>query len=152
MECNKMDMMESKLAQIAMAISALCGFMGSYFMDLTANNTEQYLAVICVMLLDGFFGIIAGIKREGFKTYKALNVLKNIFAWELILTVILSIELGFTGTGWLSETILAPFLVFQLISALKNASMAGFIKNELLNEILDRIDKHKGERDEKTTK
>ena len=152
MECNKMDMIQSKLAQIAMAISALCGFMGSYFMDITANNTEQYLAVICVMLLDGFFGIIAGIKREGFKTYKALRVLKNIFAWELILTVILSIELGFTGTGWLSETILAPFLVFQLISALKNASMAGFIKNELLNEILDRIDKHKGERNEKTTK
>ena len=126
--------------------------MGSYFMDLTANNTEQYLAVICVMLLDGFFGVIAGIKREGFKTYKALRVLKNIFAWELILTVVLSIELGFTGTGWLSETILAPFLVFQLISALKNASMAGFIKNELLNEILDRIDKHKGERNERTSK
>lgn len=147
-----MDMIQSKLAQIAMAISALCGFMGSYFMDLTMGNSEQYLAVICVMLLDGFFGIIAGIKREGFKTYKALRVLKNIFAWELILTVILSIELGFTGTGWLSETILAPFLVFQLISALKNASMAGFIKNELLNEILDRIDKHKGERNEKTTK
>ena len=152
MECNKMDMIQSKVTQFIMGVSALCGFMGSYFMDLTANNTEQYLAVICVMLLDGFFGIIAGIKREGFKTYKALRVLKNIFAWELILTVILAIELGFTGTGWLSETILAPFLVFQLISALKNASMSGFIKNELLNEILDRIDKHKGERNEKTTK
>lgn len=152
MECNKMEMIQSKVTQFAMGASALCGFMGSYFMDLTANNTEQYLAVICVMLLDGFFGIIAGIKREGFKTYKALRVLKNIFAWELILTVILAIELGFTGTGWLSETILAPFLVFQLISALKNASMSGFIKNELLNEILDRIDKHKGERNEKTTK
>jgi small basic protein len=147
-----MEMIQSKVTQFAMGVSALCGFMGSYFMDLTANNTEQYLAVICVMLLDGFFGIIAGIKREGFKTYKALRVLKNIFAWELILTVILAIELGFTGTGWLSETILAPFLVFQLISALKNASMSGFIKNELLNEILDRIDKHKGERNEKTTK
>ena len=152
MECNKMEMIQSKVTQFTMGVSALCGFMGSYFMDLTANNTEQYLAVICVMLLDGFFGVIAGIKREGFKTYKALRVLKNIFAWELILTVILSIELGFTGTGWLSETILAPFLVFQLISALKNASMAGFIKNELLNEILDRIDKHKGERNEKTSK
>tara|TARA_R100000951_G_scaffold109886_1_gene107478 strand:- start:6558 stop:6917 length:360 start_codon:yes stop_codon:yes gene_type:complete len=115
-------------------------------MKLTTDNVEQYLAVVSVMLLDGFFGIIAGIKREGFKTYKALRVLKNIFAWELILTAILSIELGFTGTMWLSETILAPFLVFQLISALKNASMAGFIKNELLNEILDKIDKHKGER------
>ena len=115
-------------------------------MELTMGNSEQYLAVIAVMLLDGFFGVIAGVKREGFKTYRALRVLKNIFAWELILTVILSIELGFTGTWWLSETILAPFMIFQLISALKNASMAGFIKNELLNEILDRIDKHKGNR------
>jgi len=147
-----MEMIQSKVTQFIMGVSAICGFMGSYFMDLTANNTEQYFAVICVMLLDGFFGIIAGIKREGFKTYKALRVLKNIFAWELILTVILSIELGFKGTGWLSETILAPFLVFQLISALKNASMAGFIKNELLNEILDRIDKHKGARNEGTSK
>jgi 4-hydroxybenzoate polyprenyltransferase len=115
-------------------------------MDLTLGNLEQYLAIIAVMLLDGFFGLIAGIKREGFKTYKALKVLKNIFAWELILTAILSIELGFTGTGWLSETILVPFIIFQLISALKNASMAGFIQNDLLNEILDRIDKHKGNR------
>jgi len=39
-----------------------------------------------------------------------------------------------------------------LISALKNASMGGFIKNELLNEILDRIDKHKGARNEGTSK
>jgi small basic protein len=146
---KKMDILKSTWVQLALGFSSLCGFMGSYFMDLTADNAEQYLAVIYVMLLDGFFGILAGIKREGFRTYKALKIIKNIFAWELILTVILSIELGFAGTSWLSETILAPFLVFQLISSLKNASMAGFIKNELLNEILDRIDRHKGVRGEK---
>ena len=143
---DKMILLKSTTTQLAMGISTFCGFMGSYFMNLTANNTEQYLAVVAVMLLDGFFGVIAGIKREGFKTYKALKVLKNIFAWILILTAILSIELGFKGTSWLSETILAPFMVFQMVSALKNASMAGFIKNELLNEILDRIDSHKGKR------
>jgi len=115
-------------------------------MEVTMGNAEQYMAVMLVLLLDGFFGIIAGIRREGFKTYKALKVLKNMFAWVVILTVILSIELGFQGTSWLSETIIAPFMVFQMASALKNASMAGFIKNELLNEILDRIDSHKGKR------
>jgi small basic protein len=143
---DKMEILKSGAVKLLMGISTFCGFIGSYFMNLTADNVEQYLAVVAVMLLDGFFGIIAGVKREGFKTYKALKIIKNIFAWELILTVILSIEIGFAGTGWLSETILAPFLVFQIVSALKNASMAGFIKNELLNEILDRIDKHKGER------
>ena len=47
----------------------------------------------------------------------------------------------------MSETVLIPFMVFQLISALKNASMAGLIKATELNKILDRIDKHKGFRE-----
>ena len=132
--------------KITIAGTASIGFICSYFLELTMANAEQYLAVAAVLLLDGFFGIIAGIKREGFKTYKALKVLKNIFTWELILTAVLMIEKGFVGTWWLSETIITPFIVFQLASALKNASMAGFIKNELLNIILDKIDKHKGER------
>jgi hypothetical protein len=41
-------------------------------------------------------------------------------------------------------------MVFHIISSLKNASMAGFIKVGLLNEILDIIDKHKGIRDEES--
>lgn len=122
------------------------GFLCSYFLDLTLPHSEQFMAIVAVLSLDGFFGVIAGVKREGFKTYKALKVLKSIFAWIVILAVILSIEMGFPKTNWLSETIIPPFIVFQLISALKNASMAGFIKNELLNTILDSLDKHKGKR------
>ena len=109
-------------------------------------NFEQYLAVVAVIWLDGVFGIWAGIKREGFKTYKALKITRNTFVWLAILTVILMIEKGFTGSGWLSEVISVPFMVLQLISALKNASMAGLIKVNELNKILDRIDKHKGVR------
>ena len=143
---TKMDLLKSTWINMIMAFATACTFVGTYFMNLTADNTEQYLALTSVVLLDGFFGLIAGIKREGFKTYKAIKVLKTLFAWILILTVILSVELGFKGTSWLSETILMPFMIFQLISALKNASMAGFIKTELLNKILDKIDQHKGER------
>ena len=127
-----------------MAGTASTSFLCSYFLNLTINNVDQYLAIVAVLLLDGFFGVWAGCKREGFKTYKALRVLKNIVTWVVILTVILMVEKGFAGSGWLSETIIIPFMVFQLISALKNASMAGFIKMDELNKILDRIDKHKG--------
>lgn len=141
-----MMVLKNTYLMIGMGFSGGCAFIASYLMNVTMGNAEQYMAVMLVLLLDGFFGIIAGMKREGFKTYKALKVLKNMFAWVVILTVILSIELGFKGTSWLSETIIAPFMVFQMVSALKNASMAGFIKNELLNEILDRIDSHKGKR------
>jgi phage-related holin len=132
--------------KVTVAGTATIGFFCSYFLNLTMDNAEQFLAVAAVLLLDGFFGVIAGIKREGFKTYKALKVIKSLVTWEVILTAILMIEKGFTGTSWLSETVITPFIVFQLMSALKNASMAGFIKNELLNIILDRIDNHKGKR------
>jgi hypothetical protein len=135
------------------SLSAGVTFMCSYFMKLTMANSDQYLAVVGVMFLDGIFGMIAGARREGFQTRKALQVLRNTFAWLVILTGILMVEQGFAGTAWLSEVIVIPFMIFQIISALKNASMAGFIKASLLNEILDKIDQHKGirKKDEEST-
>ena len=132
---------------ITLSLTTACAFIGSYFMNLTADNIEQYLSVAFVIFADGFFGVWAGVKREGFRTYKALSVLKTFIFWVVMLSAILTIEKGFTGTSWLSETIMAPFLVFQLISILKNASMVGVVKNELLTQILDKLDKHKGDRD-----
>jgi len=110
------------------------------------GNAEQYLALIAIVFIDGFFGIAAGIKREGFQTRKAVRVLQRAITWMVLLTGVLMVEKGFAGTSWLSETIIVPFIVLQLISALKNASMAGFIKAEELNQLLDRIDNHKGKR------
>ena len=131
---------------ITLSLTTACAFIGSYFMNLTADNIEQYLSVAFVIFADGFFGVWAGVKREGFRTYKALSVLKTFTFWVIMLSAILTIEKGFTGTSWLSETIMAPFRVFQLISILKNASMVGVVKNELLTQILDKLDKHKGDR------
>ena len=125
-------------------IASFCTYMCTYLFNLSMENMEQYLAVVAVLWLDGIFGIWAGIKREGFKTYKALKITRNTFVWLAILTVILMVEKGFAGTAWLSEVVVVPFMILQLISALKNASMAGLIKMEHLNKILDRIDKHKG--------
>lgn len=120
------------------------GFICSYFMELTMQNAEQYLAISTLVFADGFFGILAGIKREGFKTYKAIKILRTLIFWIIMLTVILVIEKSIPGAGWLSETMLMPLVIFQLISTVKNASMAGFIKGNVLNQILDNIDKHKG--------
>jgi hypothetical protein len=126
-----------------LASTITLSFVCSYFLNLAMDNADQYLAIVAVIFMDGFFGIIAGIKREGFKTYKAIRVLKTLVAWILTLTVLLMVEQGFKGTSWLSETILMPLIIFQLISSLKNAADAGFIKNELVTEILKKIDQHK---------
>jgi phage-related holin len=128
---------------IILSITIIVTFLCSYFGKLVIDNSDQYLAVIAVAFMDGFFGIIAGTKKEGFKTFKAIKILKTVFTWIVILTVLLMVERGFKGTAWLSETIIVPFIVFQFISTLKNAAQAGFIKNSLLNDVLSRIDKHK---------
>jgi phage-related holin len=136
-----------KTNSIFLAIAATTttmSFICSYFLELYMGNLEQYLGLVAVIFIDGFFGIIAGTKREGFQTRRAVSVLQRAVTWVIFLTVILMVEKGFAYTAWLSETIIVPFIVLQLISALKNASMAGFIKADLLNEILDRIDNHKG--------
>ena len=138
--------MKPSLSLILSSISMTAAFVCSYFMEITMQNAEQYLAITALIFADGFFGVIAGIKREGFKTYKAFKILKNLIFWIIFLTVILGIEANFSGTFWLSETIITPLIILQLISALKNASMAGFVKIDELNKILDKIDKHKGER------
>ena len=134
-----------KLAILTSSMSI--GFICSYFMELTMQNAEQYLAITTLVFADGFFGVIAGIKREGFKTYKAIKILKTLIFWVIMLTLILVIEKSIPGAGWLSETMLMPLVIFQLISTIKNASMAGFIKTSVLNKILDTIDKHKGIRE-----
>ena len=122
--------------KVILASSAFMGYVCDHILNITMTYNEQFLTVGFVVLLDGFFGVLAGIKREGFKT---------MCIWWIILFVILSIQASF-NVSWLSGTIVLPFMVFQIISALKNASMAGFIKMELLNEILDKIDNHKGKR------
>ena len=134
---------------LLVTVTTVCAFLGTYFLNLTADNAEQYLAIVAVVFVDGFFGVWAGTKKVGFQTRKAMKVLQTLFAWVMILSVILMVEKGFDGTFWLSETFCAPFIVFQLISALKNAHTVGVISNSVLSEILEKIDQHKFNHDKK---
>jgi phage-related holin len=135
--------MKTTLMAIVLSVTTATSFICTYFFNLTLHYGDQYLALCAVVLLDGFFGVIAGTKREGFQTRKAIKVLRTLVTWIMFLTVLLVVEKGFPATGWLSETILFPFIVFQIMSALKNAANAGFIKADLLKHILEKFDKHK---------
>ena len=128
---------------LLVTVTTVCAFLGTYFLNLTADNAEQYLAIVAVVFVDGFFGVWAGTKKIGFQTRKTVKVLQTLFAWVMILSAILMVEKGFDGTFWLSETFCAPFIVFQLISALKNANTVGVINNSVLSQILAKIDQHK---------
>lgn len=140
---EKSELLNHFWVKLMLVLSAGGAFILSFFADVALQNFEQYLSISVVVLLDGFFGIIRAVKQKDFRTYKAVLVLKRLFAWIMILTAILSIEVAFSGTGWLSETLIMPFIVFQLLSILKNAALAGFINSDLVNQLLKNIDKHK---------
>lgn len=118
-------------------------FLISYVWNLSLSNWEQYFALTLSISIDGIFGMINGTRKEGFKTFKALNILKSMFTWIVILTCILVTEKAFPEASWLSETFIIPVITFMFISALKNASQSGLIQAELLNSIMTKIDQHK---------
>lgn len=128
---------------ITLSVTSILTFITSYFTGIVLPNAAQYISIVLVVLLDGFFGIWAGSIREGFKTFKALKIPKTVMFWIILLTVIISIEDAFIGIKWLSSTIVVPFLVFQIISILKNASKVGMIPEGTLLVLLSKIDKHK---------
>jgi hypothetical protein len=104
---------------IALSFTTAVSFVCSYVYNLTMDNFEQFMSLIAVVMLDGFFGVLAGMKREGFQTKKAIKVLRTAVTWIVILTVLLLVEKGFKGTSWLSETVIIPFIVFQVISGIQ---------------------------------
>jgi len=126
-----------------LTITTMLSFIGSYFLGITVENSKEYIALGLVIFVDGFFGIWAGCIREGFKTYKAIKVLKTFIFWTILLTTLLAVEKSYMEVSWLSQTVLIPFLVFQIVSILKNATMAGFVKRDFLQDMLKNIDKHK---------
>jgi hypothetical protein len=106
-------MKTTSITTILYSASTVLAFICTYFFNMAMANSEQYLALVGVVMTDGFFGVIAGTKREGFKTYKALKVLQTMVVWIIFLTILLFIEKGFPGTGWLSETILIAIYYFS---------------------------------------
>jgi hypothetical protein len=48
---------------LLLSLTTIFAFIGTYFLNMTVNNLEQYLAVALVVFADGFFGIWAGVKR-----------------------------------------------------------------------------------------
>lgn len=124
-------------------ISAICTFLVTYFLKLGMDNVEQYLALVGVILFDGFMGIWRSIKEKDFRTYRAINTLKKLFTWFFILTISLLIEQGFPEITWISETLVIPFIIFEFISGVKNASLIGLIDLKFLKF----IDQHKTLRD-----
>ena len=120
-------------------ISAMLGYMEVIIFE----NIDMFRAISFVVFIDFVFGVIKAIKFGRFRVNRAMKVVYYLVSYWMILFVVLSIEKSHSSAFWLSEAVFLPIIIFQLISALKNASLIGAIPQGLLLKILESIDKHK---------
>lgn len=114
-----------------------------YFQLTIIENKDLFIAILIVVLGDFFFGTAYAIKRNIWETQKAMKVIYYVFAYSVIVFVVLAIEKAHPSAFFLSDAIIMPILLFQTISMLKNASLVGWIPKGSLLEILKKIDNYK---------
>jgi phage-related holin len=133
----------SKQTLMIGSISGIIAFICAFYLNLTIGSILQYFIIVSAVFTDGFFGMIAGVKSEGFETRKALKIIKSLTYYSIALTAMLSIELVTPEVHWLSELFIIPFITFQIISIGKNIARCGWIKNAKVLKLLSKIDQHK---------
>lgn len=120
--------------------------MGIVFSDLIQmilNEKDQFIAIFFVVVLDTILAMIKAYRDSSFQTNKAFkSVVRLVLFWGLLATV-LTIEKAFIFASFLSEAIILPILLFQLMSIVKNLNLLGFINGDLATRILSKIDNHK---------
>jgi phage-related holin len=128
---------------IMAALVAIIGGIFGYFKVIYFDNVEMFEAIAWVVVIDFLAGVSVAFKSDKFQTKKALKLVYYLATYWTLLAMVLQVEKGFPSAFWLSEAIIMPILVFQVISVLKNLNLLGIIQNPLLTEILTKIDKHK---------
>lgn len=139
MKKQKINMMKLKILIGAFSIGAVF----SEFIEDVLNARWQFLSILFIVGIDLFFGIVKALKNDEFRTTKALVGVYRLVSFWALLAVVLTIERGFSFASFLSEAILLPIIIFQLISALKSMQVLGIISGDMITSILKRIDHHK---------
>lgn len=124
-------------------IITICTSLLAYSKLLIFDNIDLFRAIGIVVFVDWIFGVAIAFKDKKFKTQKALKIIYYLFTYWSMLFTVLAIEKGFPSAFWLTEGIIMPILVFQLISIIKNLIILGVINNTLAKQIFKNIDRYK---------
>ena len=125
------------------AFTTATAFLLGYFNVIILDNVNLFMAVFIVCSGDWIFGVLRSLQDKQFETRKAMKIVWYLTGYWTILFIVLSIEKAHQAAFFLSEAIILPIIVFQLISLLKNASLLGVIPQGLLLTILQNIDSYK---------
>ncbi|TXD47325.1 phage holin family protein [Polaribacter sp. IC073] len=131
--------MKTKILITAFSFGAIF----SEVIDLFLTEKWQFAAIFCVVVLDASLAMLKALKEAKFETNKAFKAVKTLVIFWLLLATVLIIEKGFPFASFLSEAVIVPILLFQIISIIKNLHLLGFISGPLADKILENVDKHK---------
>jgi phage-related holin len=121
-------------------------YLGAMITEITGlfiAQVYQFLAILLVVLFDASLAMARAYKIGKFETNKAFVAIIKLVVFSALLATTLIIEKGFPFASFLSEAVLFPIIVFQIISIIKNLHLLGFISGALADKILKNIDNHK---------
>lgn len=124
-------------------IIAIAIFLLSYTKVIVTDNINMFMAIWVVVVFDWCIGVALAIKSSNFETRKAMKIVWYLAAYWMLLFMVLSVEKASPAAFFLSEAIILPILVFQIISTAKNIELLGLIKNETFRRIVKNVDNHK---------
>lgn len=130
----------------AVALNSLVAIMAAvlaYFKLLILENQAAFEAITWVVTIDCIVGVTLALKNRNFETQKFLKVLYYFATYFALTAMVIKVEQGFPSAFWLSEALLMPLLVGQIVSIAKNLTLLKIITNPTLVKILANIDKHK---------
>ncbi len=118
-------------------------FFFGYFNIIVTDNVNLFMCVWVVVVGDWLFGTALAIQNKKWETRKALKIVYYLVGYWLILFIVLAMEKAHPAAFFMSEAVVLPILLFQVISMLKNASLVGVLPKGLLLKILQNIDNYK---------
>lgn len=125
------------------AIVAIAIFILSYAKIIVTDNINMFMAILFVVTFDWCIGVALALKSCNFETRKAMKIVWYLSSYWLLLFMLLSVEKASPAAFFLSEAVILPILVFQIISSAKNMELLGLIKSETFKAILKNVDNHK---------
>lgn len=135
--------LHSKALVIINTILSITGLMLVEFFNLAIEHAAEHILITIILLADFFSGMIRALKLKNFSTRRALDIVWQIAGYNIVIFMTYQIEQVYPSLSFLDEAVILPIVVFNFLSFLKNLTLIGVLKNEIVLKIFGNIDKYK---------
>lgn len=108
------------------------------------SPATTYFCVLALVMLDFISGVWVGHRSPaGIETRKAKKVLGTLVAYTAFMFFAHKFSRSEPSLFWMPQAVLAPIVVINFGSLIKNASLLGFLPEKIAEWLYKNIDKYK---------